>query len=274
MALLFLHRPSVVDPGEADAASAAGFAVATTRLDVRSGDIVVARHFAWPWPGEVFSDIRRLGGEAINGIRGHGYAADILAWTADLNSGSAQLAPRTTDRFETLHPDRAYIVKGEHADKGCWRRMYAAGKTAAIELRSELMRDTGMRADTIVAREYVPLRPIGVPIIPGACPPSAEFRVFMYRERVLSRGYYWPTADCEPAALLRGPKPTEVPAGFIAEAASRINGRGLTFYTLDIGVDVEGRWWVIEVSDGLRAGLAENDPGTLYTNLANALLHF
>lgn len=42
-------------------------------------------------------------------------------------------------------------------------------------------------------------------------------------------------------------------------------------FTLDVGVDSGGRWWVIEVSDGLRAGMSENDPAAVYAGLAAAI---
>jgi hypothetical protein len=38
----------------------------------------------------------------------------------------------------------------------------------------------------------------------------------------------------------------------------------IDFYTLDVALAADGRWIVIEVSDGLRAGMSENDPDVVY----------
>lgn len=262
---VFLHRPTVLDRGELEAA-AKHFDLSTSRLDVRPGDIVVARHFAWPWPKELFGDITRLGARALNGLRGHVYAADILAWSEDLGD----LAPRTTDRFETLPERGPFIIKGEKADKGRWSRMFAATKADAVRVRGELMVDSGMRGDTIVARQMIDLEPLGVGVIPGACPLSVEYRVFVACGEILSRGLYWPPEDCDPSLLARAPKPEEIPEDFLYRAMERLPSC-LEFYTLDVGLATDGRWWVIEVSDGLRAGMCENDPEVLYAGLARVL---
>lgn len=260
--IVFLHRPDVLDEGELDAAEK-HFTLATSRLDVRPGDVVIARHFAWPHPRELFGDLKRLGAKAVNGLRGHAYAADLLSWSADLGD----LAPLSTDHFERLPEVGPYILKGEKADKGRWDRMFAATATDAMRVRSALMVDSGMRGQAIVARQYVDLRSLGASPIPGACPPSVEYRVWMWRHTLLSAALYWPMDDCDPALLAMAPAPSEIPSDFIQSAASRVADR-VDFYTLDVGIDTKGRWWVIEVSDGLRAGMCHNDPATVYGALA------
>jgi hypothetical protein len=102
--------------------------------------------------------------------------------------------PDTWVDFAQLPDDTAFIVKGSSADKGAWERMYAPTKSAAIQLRSLLQRDTGMRAQTLVARRYVPLERLGDGL--GGCPVSTEFRVFVLDREVVGRGFYWPPEDC------------------------------------------------------------------------------
>lgn len=263
--IVFLHRPKLLDEGELTAASQ-HFHLAESRLDVRPGDVVIARHFAWPWPRELFGDLATLGARAINGLRGHCYAADLLAWSADLGD----LAPHSTDRFETLPDVGPFILKGEKADKGRWARMFAATRADAVRLRSELMADSGMRGDTIVARQYVELAPLGPSPTPGACPPSAEYRVWVAFGEIVSAALYWPVDDCAPALVTAAPKPDAIPTEFLRSAIERIDA-SLEYYTLDVGLDVRGRWWVIEVSDGLRAGMSENDPAAVYAGLARRI---
>jgi hypothetical protein len=262
---VFLHRPRLLDGGELEAA-ARHFELAESRLDVRAGDIVIARHFAWPWPAELFGDLRRVGARAVNGVRGHAYAADLLAWSADLGD----LAPFSTDRFELLPDEGPFILKGEKADKGRWDRMFARTRADAIALRSELMVDSGMRGSTIVARQYVELEALGDPPVPGACPPSVEYRVWVAFGEVVSAGLYWPVEDCEPQLVAASPRPDEIPEAFLRAAIERVTDQ-VEFFTIDVGLDVHGRWWVIEVSDGLRAGMSANDPAKVYEGLARAL---
>lgn len=263
--VVFLHRKDLLDPGELEAAGR-HFTLAESRLDLRAGDVVIPRHFAWPWPREFYGDCIRMGARPLNGLRGHTYAADLLGWTADLGD----LAPGATDRFELLPDTGPFILKGEKADKGRWDRMFARTKSEAIFLRSELMADSGMRRDTIVARQYVELEPMGPAPVPGACPPSVEYRVFVFRGAVLSAAFYWPLEDCDPALVARAPRPEEIPSEFLQQAMERLPSY-LEFYTLDVGRDVQRNWWVIEVSDGLRAGMSENDPERVYSRLAEIL---
>lgn len=61
--ILALVRPKLLDAGEMDALHALAerlgperFALTVSRLDVRAGDLVVARHTAWPWPLELALD--------------------------------------------------------------------------------------------------------------------------------------------------------------------------------------------------------------------------
>ncbi len=267
--IVFLHRRTELDPGELEAASKR-FSPAESRLDVRPGDVVIPRHFAWPWPKELFGDLRRIGATAINGLRGHAYAANLLGWTADLGD----LAPFATDRFEHLPETGPFILKGEKADKGKWNRMFATTARDAMMVRSELMLDSGMRGSTIVARSYVELLPLGPAPIHGACPPSVEFRVWVSFGKVISAGYYWPPEDCDATLLAAAPRPHDIPEDFLAKAIERVSDgcRELDFYTLDVGVDIRGRWWVIEVSDGLRAGMSENDPEGVYEGLFRAIV--
>jgi hypothetical protein len=89
----------------------------------------------------------------------------------------------------------------------------------------------------------------------------------MWRRTILSAGFYWPIDDCDPALLAAAPAPSEIPSDFLQAAADRVADR-VDFYTLDVGIDTRGRWWVIEVSDGLRAGLCHNDPAVVYRALA------
>lgn len=136
---------------------------------------------------------------------------------------------------------------------------------AAIDLRSLLQRDTGMRAQTIVARRYVPLERLGEGF--GGCPVSTEFRVFVLDHEVVGTGFYWPPDDC---TLHPPPPPSVIPADFLREAIARVHPR-LRFYALDVARTAAGDWIVIEINDGQRAGLSEVLAGDLYPAMDRVL---
>lgn len=258
--ILFLHRPHVLDEGELEAVRDVGWRLSTSVLDVQPGDLVVARHYAWPWPAELEADVLRQGGVLLNGTRAYHYAANPLAWSADLGD----LTPSTWEDFSQLAAEGEYILKGAKADKGRWSRMHARGRAAAIALRSELQVDSGMRGETIVARAYVPLRRLGDGL--GGCPISDEHRVFIVDGEVVARGAYWPPGDCELA-----PTPSaEIPEAFLREATARIGDR-IRWYALDVARTEVGDWIVIEANDGQRSGLSEVPALDLYSAMAARL---
>lgn len=258
--VLFLHRPEVLDDGELDAVRAVGWRAATSVLDVSAGDLVIARHYAWPWPKQLDRDVAARGGVLLNSARAYAYAANPLSWSADL----AELTPRTWEDFSQLPAEGEYILKGAKADKGRWSRMYARGRAAAIALRSDLQCDSGMRAETIVARAYVPLRVIGDGM--GGCPIADEHRVFVLDGEVVARGAYWPVEDCTTP-----PTPSaEIPSAFLRDAVSRVNGC-LRWYALDVARTATGGWIAIEVNDGQRSGLSEVPALDLYRAMAERL---
>ena len=251
--VLFLHRAEVLDEGELEAVRAVGWCAATSVLDVAPGDLVIARHYAWPWPKQFEADVVRAGARLLNDTRAYHYAANPLAWSADLGD----MTPATWEDFSQLPEGGEYILKGARADKGRWSRMHARGRAGAIALRSELQADTGMRAETIVARAYVPLRVLGDGF--GGCPIADEHRVFVVDGEVVARGAYWPAGDCTTA-----PTPSaEIPESFLREATARIGAR-IRWYALDVARTAAGDWIVIEVNDGQRSGLSEVPALELY----------
>lgn len=262
MNVVFLHEPSQLDPDELAAAQALGWRPVTSVLDVRAGDLVYARHYAWPWERRLDADVARLGARLLNDGWAYRYAADPARWADDLRG----VTPDTWEDFAQLPDDgTAFIVKGASADKGSWERMHAPTKAAAIDLRSLLQRDTGMRAQTIVARRYVPLERLGEGF--GGCPVSTEFRVFVLDHEVVGTGFYWPPDDC---TLHPPPPPSVIPADFLREAIARVHPR-LRFYALDVARTAAGDWIVIEINDGQRAGLSDVLAGDLYPAMDRVL---
>lgn len=262
--VLFLHDPKLLDPGELEAVrDHTPWAVGESVLDVRAGDLVIARHTVWPWPRRVARDIARQGGELLNGTSAYVYADTPVSWSYDLGD----LTPRTWTDFSRLPAAAAFIVKGAKADKSRWDRMFARNAYAARELMAELARETASRGEELVAREYVPLERLGG--TPGGCPVCTEFRIFIADGEVLAAGFYWDPADCERAP----PPPEEIPPEFVRAALDRLeeNGCPLRYYALDVARKADGGWMVVEVNDGQRSGLSTVDPVALYGRLATVL---
>ena len=260
--VLFLHDPAILDPGELDAIKAhTSWIPGESILDVQQGDLVIARHTMWPWPKRVDRDVKRMGGTLLNGLRSYVYADSPLSWGFDL----VTMTPHTHVDFSGLPDGRSFILKGKKADKSSWKRMFAQDATAARALLVELHRDPMFAGQDIVAREYVPLERLSWD--GQSCPVSLEYRVFVLDGVVVSKEFYWIAEDLD----VKPPSADIIPEAFLAEAISRLDG-AIRWYTLDVARTAAGDWIVIEISDGQRAGLSENDPVTLYRNMAEVLL--
>lgn len=264
--ILWLFEASAIDPGELDAVrNHTDFVVSDCVLDVQLGDLVIARHSMWPWPRRVETQVKRLGGTLLNDRRAYVYADDPSSWSYDLD----ELTPKTYTDFSTLpaFPEhKGFIVKGAKADKSRWNKMFAADKQQAINLLVEMNNNPRFDGQQIVAREYVPLKRLGC-WDGKSCPVSMEFRLFFYGSRMLSSGFYWPVDD---AGLSSPPDASIIPSSLLSEAAERVSPN-IPFFTLDVAQKEDGNWVVIEISDGQRAGLSENDPEMMYSNLYKSL---
>jgi hypothetical protein len=263
--IVFLYERSMLDTGELDAVrTATPWMPMESILGVRAGDLVIARHYTWPWPRRLDRDLAAIGAHALNAARDYDYCDNPMRWATDLGD----LTPETWEDFSLL-PDRGpFFLKGPKADKGRWDRCYAETRAEAITLRRELQRDTGMRGEHIVARRYVPLERLGDGL--GGVPPAVEFRLFVLDGRVVSRGFYWPPDDCETPP----PSPEVIPEAFVERAIARVgsvDGRAPRWYALDVARTTTGDWVVVEINDGQRSGLSENDPRALYAAMAASL---
>lgn len=263
--VVFLYERSSLDRGEIRAVDAfTPWIRAQSVLDVRGGDLVIARHYAWPWPRRLDEDLARIGARALNTARDYDYCNDPMRWSADL----AGLTPETWEDFSRLPERGPFFLKGPKADKGRLDRCRAETREDAIALRRELQNDSGLRGETIVARRFVPLEILGDGM--GGVPPAVEFRVFVLDGRVVSRGFYWPPEDCDRPP----PSPDVIPEAFLQSAiglVGAVDGRAPRWYALDVARTAAGDWIVVEINDGQRSGLSENDPSALYAAMAKSL---
>jgi hypothetical protein len=143
--------------------------------------------------------------------------------------------------------------------------MYAKDKSQAIKISCKLFADTYIGNQRIIFRKYIPLKvyEIGCHGINFA----NEWRVFCYKNDILSKGYYWSIADEE----VRNKAEWSVKADILLEKLVPIVSKQTNFYVLDIAETVSGEWILIEINDGQMSGLSENDPEEMYQNLSNSL---
>lgn len=235
-----------------------------SRVLVKPNDLVIPRFSALPFFKEQEEDYKLLGAKMINSYQDHIYIADIQNWHYDLY----EYTPRTFYRLEDIPSDAGpFVLKGEtNSKKFQWdKMMYAKDKSEAIRIAGLLMNDSLLQYQKIVAREYIPLETFKIGI--GGLPITREYRFFVYKDRILSGGYYWSSHVDE---LDFKPDPDEVPREFLNEVIDIVKDK-TNFYVIDVAKTQDGQWIVIELNDGSMSGLSENDPEVLYSNLKKAL---
>ncbi len=240
------------------------FDCVTSRMNVKAGDLCIARYSCWPYYKDLEEDLESIGAKLINTYRQHRWIADIGNWVEDLKG----LTPDTWRRLEDV-PEDAFpiIVKGEtNGKKFLWdTHFFAKDRTAACDVRSRLQDDGLISNQWLYFRRFVPLKTYltgfrGVPI-------SKEFRVFVCDGVVLSKAYYWSNYFED---LPEKPDVNDIPIDFLQQVISCIGNRA-RFYVVDVAQTEKGDWIVIELNDGQMSGLSENDPDVLYTNLKSVL---
>lgn len=82
-----------------------------------------------------------------------------------------------------------------------------------------------------------------IPLLPGGAP-AHEYRAFVVKGQVVG---CWPRS---PQAAALGPPP----AALLRQIAQKLPS---PFASMDFGLDVEGRWWLLEVGDGQVSGLPD-----------------
>lgn len=239
------------------------FECLTRRPDIQAGDLVIGRYSLWPYYVDQAKDIEYVGAKLINNYQQHRYIADLQNYVMDLN----ELTPRTWRNLEDLPSKGPFIVKGEtNSRKSNWKQdMYAPDKKTASKIFFRLMNDSLIGQQNIYIRQYVPM----ITYMEGVngMPITKEFRFFVAYRQILSGGYYWQNYVDD---LPEVPSPNEVPQEFLREVIDRVGDQS-NFYTIDVGIAVNGRPFVVELNEGQQAGLSCNDAFTMYKNLDKAI---
>jgi hypothetical protein len=130
-----------------------------------------------------------------------------------------------------------------------WSACVAVSLAELEQLVTELIRLEMRSRGRVVVRRLVPLRHSRVG--PQGFPFGREYRVFVYRERVLAWGYYWEGDD--PLRQL-GEAEEAMVLGLAVEAARRLD---VPYVAVDVGQAEDGCWIVIETGDGQFSGASQ-----------------
>jgi len=220
--------------------------------------IVIGRYSVLPYYKELVADLTSKNAKLINSYSEHRWVANF-----DYYNVLKQFTFETwTDSdFHLCTHDGPFVVKGRtNSRKHQWKtHMFAADKTAASRIASELSNDPLLGEQGILYRKYVPLElfEMGINDIRF----TNEWRFFFFKRKMLTYGYYWSQAD-------KADEYKIADGGLeFAQSIADIACKYVNFFVVDIAKTEDGRWILIELNDGQMSGLGMCNPHELYRNL-------
>jgi hypothetical protein len=267
---VILYRNDVDWKNEAEIANKY-FRCVPSRCSCGSKDLVIPRFSALPFYNELEKDLSIIGAQLINSYEQHRYIADLGNWYYDL----AEFTPYTWRNLYEIPDNGPFILKGETNSKKFYFKelMYAENKTEAIKIHGLLTKDSVLQYQHIYIRQYVELEKLAEGL--QGLPITREYRFFVFKDVVLSGGFYWSSHIDELSGEVN---PDEVPRDFLNKIIDKIQHTELSeppnFYVLDVAKTKKGEWILVEVNDGSMSGISENDPEVLYKNFHRELMSF
>lgn len=263
MKTILVYRKNLMEKYELEIAKKY-FPCETSRLLAEGYEQVIGRFSALPFYSEQEFDYNYLKVKMINTYDQHKYVADLRCWYQDLKKYTFKT---WNSLEEVVNEQGPFVLKGvTNSKKHDWNsHMYAEDFAAASNVYSRLADDGFLGYQDIIIRKYQPLLTYfkAIKDLPITC----EFRFFVYNGKILSYGFYWDSFKEDFNDMgIETPTVGSSEIKFVEEIVSIIDG-SCNFYTVDIGKDVDGKLWLIELNDGQMAGLCGNDPEVLYSNL-------
>jgi hypothetical protein len=244
------------------------FACYANRAAIPSGSLVVGRYSVLPFYKELEEDLAALGSLLINTYQQHCYVADLWNWYHDLQ----EFTPKTWSRASDVPLDQpgSFFLKGAtNSKKHNWNsHAFASSRKDVGRILVNLQNDGLVGTQNIYVRQFVPLKTYCIGI--NDMPITEEYRFFIFGGRILSGGFYWSSHTEELADMGIRPDVTAVPTDFLDKVIGLV-GDKIRFWVLDVARTVTGEWIVVELNDGCQSGLSDNDPNTLYANMAKAM---
>lgn len=254
---IILFRESMVTKEEVEIAKAAGFETTFSRMNLHNR-LVIGRYSVLPFYRELEEDLKTNGSKLINSYFEHSYIASF-----DYYHDIDDLTFKTWFRLQDLPDQGPFVVKGvTNSKKHEWKtKMFAPDKRTAVHISSELSSDSLIGSQDIIVRKFEELEIVDVGI--NDLPMANEWRFFMYKDQILSHGFYWSSTDKRGII-------DEGAFSLVREVGERMKNR-LNFYVVDVAKKKDGSWVVIEFNDGQQSGLSENDPREMYSSLIKVL---
>ena len=231
------------------------------RSEIPENSLVIPRYSALPYYKELEQDVKNLGSKLINSYREHRFVADISNWYLELE----EYTPKTWFSFDKVPRNMPLVLKGEtNSMKFSWdTHMYAKDKNHALSTYLRLQKDMLIGSQSIVVREYIPLRRVSESITSSHPPFSKEYRFFILNGKIIAGGFYWSSLE---ESITDKYSIDEVPQSFIKKVINSTKDR-IPFYVIDVAETKRGDWIVVELNDGQMSGLSCIDYDLFYSNL-------
>lgn len=263
---VILFRKSLAEENEFECAKRY-FDVVEARTDVKQDQLVIGRYSVLPYYSELEQDIKKMGGQLVNGHLQHQMVQDIQNWYPYLK----EFTPKTYFRLEDVPKDAVgpFFLKGNiNSRKQLFKtHSYAANRKEMLDVYFRLMDDSLIQHQGVCIREFVDLVKYGINDITG-CPVAKEFRIFVYKNNIIAKGYYWSGYSDD----IKIPPVEEIDENLVREVVhKRIGGTKCNFWCFDVAQKSDGEWCVIECGDAQMAGLSCISPEEFYKNLREAI---
>lgn len=242
------------------------FYTCTHRSIIPSNSLVIGRYSVLPYYHELIQDLNTNQSQLINNLYEHEYIAN-MDYVYDIAEDTFPTWFRLEDIPFSLRKDCAFVLKGRtNSKKQQWNsKMYVASFEDAVKLSIELMQDSLISQQGLVIRKYIPLKTIQTVV--NSLPITQEWRLFFYKENLLTYGYYWQELiDEEKMIHVNQVSFLQEGIGF-AKKIAKIIAQQTNFFVIDIALTENNKWIVVEINDGQMSGLNGISANELYTNL-------
>jgi hypothetical protein len=227
---------------------------------------VIPRFRAIPFGRELEGEVKYQGSELLNSYKQHRFAADLGEWYSVLEDLTAESWPGV--EHIPVRENGPFIVKGEtNSRRQLWKtHCFAKDRAALGPVVANLTADTLIGHQRLWIRRFEELNVLGEDV--SGMPINEEYRVFYLDGEVVGRGFYWVNMLGEMAEFTL--KPEEIDEELLRIVGERIGDR-IRFAAVDYARRADGSWCVIEVNDGVQAGVCGVDPFSMWGRVATKL---
>lgn len=259
-----LMRKSLAEEKEFEAASYY-FDIVESRSKCHN-ELVIPRYSALPYFEELEKDLELNGCALIENFSGFNFIKNF-----EYYDWLGTYTPKTyfsLQEFIDKAPEKEYVLKGRTNSRKWFfnTKMYAQNKERAKSLYFELMSDSLLGEQGIIFREYIPLKTYEIGV--NGTRFTNEWRVFCFRGKILTKGYYW---SCASDSVIENAEFSHK-AQELLDAVVPIISRFCVFPVIDIAETETGEWIAIEVNSGMMSGLSENSADLFYRRLRERIL--